>query len=83
MFPEGLLVSLTCYILLIINWVDLSNIVSFSVSPGNFSILKILWNYHQEFIKASGGWPVRRFHILKYCKSENKRFIVIFFLLDC
>ena len=52
---------------------------SFLVSPGNFSILKLLWNYHQEFIKASGGWPIRRFHILKYCKSENKRFIVICF----
>jgi hypothetical protein len=38
----------------------------FSVSPGIFLILKILWNYYQEFIKANGGQPIRLFHILKY-----------------
>ncbi len=30
---------------------------SFSVSPGNFLILQILWNYYQEFIKANGRQP--------------------------
>jgi hypothetical protein len=39
---------------------------SFSASPGNFLIIKILWNYYQEFIKANGGRPIRLFHILKY-----------------
>ncbi len=38
---------------------------SFSVSPGNFLILKILWNYYQEFIKANGGQPIMLIHILK------------------
>ncbi len=63
MFPVGLLVTLTRYILLIINWLGLEK-HSFSGSPGNFLTLKILWNYNQEFIKVNGGQPIRLFHIL-------------------
>ncbi len=42
---------------------------SFSVSPGYFFILKILWNYYQEFIKANGGRLIRLFHILNKKKK--------------
>ncbi len=56
MFPVGLLVNLNCYILLKIYWLEPTQ-HSFSVSHGNVLILKILWNYFQEFIKANGGRP--------------------------
>ncbi len=64
MFSEGLPVSLTCYILLIINWLRPTQ-HSFSVSPASFLTLKTLWNYYQEFIKSNGGWPISLFHIAK------------------
>ena len=50
---------------------------SFSVSHGNVLILKILWNYYQEFIKANGGRLFRLFHILKL---ERNNILVICFL---
>ena len=64
MFPVGLLVNLNCHILLIINWLGLTQ-HSFTVSPDNFFNLKIFLNYYQAFIKANGGRPIRHFHILK------------------
>jgi hypothetical protein len=78
MFPVGLLFSLNCYILLIVNGNDLRNMWFLSKSWHFFLILKILWNYYQEFIKANGGQPIRLFHILKY-ERKLKIYSYLFF----